>query len=57
MKRDRPWYTTKKTPTFADMLGALRLQFWEDRLSGRSGVDDDPAKLREFLKHWLAAVR
>lgn len=24
VERDRPWYTTKKTPTFADMLGALR---------------------------------
>ena len=23
-ERDRPWYTTKVTPTFPDMLGALR---------------------------------
>jgi hypothetical protein len=27
--RDRPWYKAKITPTFTDMLGALRLQMWE----------------------------
>ena len=27
--KDRPWYTAKVTPTFTDMLGALRLQMWE----------------------------
>jgi hypothetical protein len=27
--RNRPWYTTKITPKFTDMLGALRLQRWE----------------------------
>lgn len=57
VKRDRPWYTTKVTPTFTDMLGALRLQFWEERLSDMSGGDEDPTKLRDFLKNWLAAVR
>lgn len=57
VKRDRPWYTTKVTPTFADMLGALRLQFWEGRLAGMSGGEEDPTKLRDFLKYWLAAVR
>ncbi|MDB5350577.1 MAG: transposase family protein [Planctomycetota bacterium] len=24
--QDRPWYAKKVTPTFADILGALRLQ-------------------------------
>jgi hypothetical protein len=57
VKRDRPWYPAKVTPTFADMLGALRLQFWEQRLSGMSGSDQDRTELTEFLKHWLAAVR
>lgn len=57
VKRDRPWYTTKPTPTFTDMLGALRLQFWEERLSSTSGDDEDAAKCRDFLKNWLAAVR
>jgi hypothetical protein len=57
VKRERPWYTTKTTPTFADMLGALRLQFWEERLSSMSGGDEDGAELLDFLKNWLAAVR
>lgn len=57
VKRDRPWYTAKKTPTFADMLGALRLQLWEHHVSSRSGSDDDHAELLDSLINWLAAVR
>ena len=57
VERARPWYTTKKTPTFADMLGALRLQLWERHVSSRSGSDEDHAKLLESLTNWLAAVR
>lgn len=57
VERDRPWYTTKKTPTFADMLGALRLQLWEKHVSGRLGSDDDHAELLDSLINWLAAVR
>lgn len=57
VQRDRPWYTEKKTPTFADMLGALRLQLWEKHVSGKSGSDDDLAELLDSLINWLAAVR
>jgi hypothetical protein len=57
VERDRPWYTTKKTPTFADMLGALRLQLWEQHVSNRLGCDEDPAELLDSLINWLAAVR
>lgn len=57
VQRDRPWYRTKKTPTFADMLGALRLQLWENHVSCRSGSDDDHAELLDSLNNWLAAVR
>lgn len=57
VQRDRPWYTGKKTPTFADMLGALRLQLWENHVSSRSGSDDDHAELLDSLVNWLAAVR
>ena len=27
--RERPWYTQKNTPTFADMLGTCRLHHWK----------------------------
>jgi len=57
VERDRPWYTTRKTPTFADMLGALRLQLWEHHVSTRLGSDDDLAERLESLTNWLAAVR
>jgi hypothetical protein len=57
VERDRPWYTTKKTPTFADMLGALRLQLWEQHVSTRLGSDEDHAELLDSLINWLAAVR
>lgn len=33
--RDRPWYTTQKPPTFAHMLGALRLNSWPERITTR----------------------
>jgi hypothetical protein len=35
VERDRPWSTAKVTPTFTDMLGALRLQMWEYEVSDR----------------------
>lgn len=55
--RERPWYKTKKTPTFTDMLGALRLQLWENRLFGTSGAADETPEVLEMLINWLAAVR
>ena len=36
VERDRPWYEDKVTPTFTDMLGALRLQMWEYEVFGES---------------------
>jgi len=30
---DRPWYTDKTEPSFADMLTTLRRVSWEDKLS------------------------
>jgi hypothetical protein len=55
--RDRPWYTDRKTPTFADRLGALRLQLWEPHVSGKSGSDEDLAELLDSLVSGVAAVR
>jgi hypothetical protein len=34
VERERPWYKQKVTPTFTDMLGALRLQMWEYEVFG-----------------------
>jgi len=56
VERDRPWYTTKVTPTFTDMLGALRLQMWEHKIYGESGEEvPSPECIRKLL-HTLSAV-
>ena len=57
VRRDRPWYTTKKTPTFADMLGALRLKLWDERITNRSGQPTPTPKILKTLINTLAAVR
>ena len=54
--RDRPWYTKKVTPTFTDMLGALRLQMWEHEVFGESGEGTPSPELIATLLHRLAAV-
>jgi hypothetical protein len=56
VERQRPWYTTKVTPTFTDMLGALRLQMWEHEIYGGSGEEvPSPDCIRRLL-HTLSAV-
>ncbi len=54
--KDRPWYTTKITPSFPDMLGALRLQMWEFEVSRRSGDGAPSPECIRSLLHKLAAV-
>ena len=57
VERKRPWYGGKVTPTFPDMLGALRLQLWQERIASMSGENNDPPEVLEMLLHWVAAVR
>ena len=54
--KDRPWYTAKITPTFTDMLGALRLQMWEYEIYGESGKEQPSPECIRRLLHKLAAV-
>jgi hypothetical protein len=54
--KDRPWYTTKITPTFTDMLGALRLQMWEYEVFGETGEEPPSPECLQNLLHKLAAV-
>ena len=56
VERDRPWYTRKVTPTFTDMLGALRLQMWEYAVYGESGEEPPPPECIRSLLHKLSAV-
>jgi hypothetical protein len=54
--RDRPWYKQKETPTFTDMLGALRLQMWLDEIFGPSGDEAPSREVVEALLHKMSAV-
>jgi hypothetical protein len=54
--RERPWYKRKVTPTFTDMLGALRLQQWEYEVFGESGEEAPSPECIERLLHRLSAV-
>jgi DDE superfamily endonuclease len=54
--RDRPWYENRLTPTFTEMLGALRLQMWEHEVYGESGEQPPSPECIEKLLHKLAAV-
>jgi hypothetical protein len=56
VERDRPWYVNKVTPTFTDMLGALRLQMWEHEVYGESGEEVPSPECIRTLLHKLSAV-
>jgi hypothetical protein len=56
VRRERPWYKDKKTPTFSDMLGALRMQLWEGRISRTSGEGETAPDVVRMLVNRLAAV-
>jgi hypothetical protein len=54
--KDRPWYARKITPTFTDMLGALRLQMWENALFCECGDEPPSPESIQRLLYRLAAV-
>jgi hypothetical protein len=54
--KQRPWSTKKVTPTFTDMLGALRLQMWEYAVFGASDEEPPSPECVHGLLHKLAAV-
>jgi hypothetical protein len=54
--KERRWYTAKITPTFTDMLGALRLQMWEYEVFGESGEEPPSPECIRSLLHKMAAV-
>ena len=56
VERERPWYEDRVTPTFTDMLGALRLQMWESKIYGESGEGVPSPESIKRLLHTLSAV-
>jgi hypothetical protein len=53
-ERQRPWYTHKQTPTFADMLAACRLQLWQQWMKAESGSRADAKDKLAWLLEYVA---
>ncbi len=51
---DRPWYTRKRSPSFADALTALRAALWRERLSATTAAVPEFAKIAETVVAALA---
>ena len=56
VKRDRPWYKKTVGDTFTDMLGALRLLLWKERLFGEAGEGEVNQEMVEKLLNEMSAV-
>ena len=52
--RERPWYTQKETPTFADMLATCRYQMWEKWLNEEGDTAADREEHLTWLLHYIA---
>jgi hypothetical protein len=50
-----PWYSTKKTPSFADMLATCRLHLWRNWYE--TATPEEQTGLRDWLFHYMATAR
>ena len=51
-----PWYSQKRTPSFADALGCLRRQLWQERIKTMFGNSTVHNQKYEFLIEALATA-
>jgi len=56
VRSEAPWYRHKETPSFIDMLAAVRRELWVARLSRNPVLRPVAKKIREILPHWLLAA-
>jgi hypothetical protein len=56
VKRERPWYKKTVGDTFTEMLGAMRLWLWHQRLFGEAGGRAVSMEMVESLLNEMAAV-
>jgi hypothetical protein len=56
VNRERPWYKKTVGDTFTDMLGALRLWLWHQRIFGEGGNGPVSLEMVENLLNEMAAV-
>ncbi len=53
---EAPWYGHKDTPSFADILAAVRREIWASRFSAHPVFRRVRRKVRDLLPHWLLAA-
>jgi len=56
VRREAPWYQHKKTPSFIDMLAAVRREIWKTRFSQHPALRLGREKFHEILPQWLIAA-
>ena len=56
VKNEAPWYRHKQTPSFYDMLAAVRREIWAARFSAHPLFKRVSEKVRELLPTWLLAA-
>jgi hypothetical protein len=56
VKRERPWYKKTVGDTFTEMLGAMRLWLWQQRIFGEEGNRAVNMEMVEKLLNEMAAV-
>jgi hypothetical protein len=56
VRSEAPWYLHKATPSFSDMLAAVRREIWVARLSRYPVLRPVAKKIRNLLPHWLLAA-
>lgn len=53
VRMEAPWYAHKATPSFMDMLAALRRAIWAGRLSAHPLLDRVRRNVQDLLPQWL----
>lgn len=55
VRTEAPWYQHKTSPSFYDMLAAIRRELWATRFSSHPLFRGVREKVRDLLPHWLLA--
>ena len=56
VRNQAPWYRHKHTPSFTDMLAALRRHIWIARLSQHPALKPGCGKIDDLFPQWLLAA-
>jgi len=55
IQEEAPWYKHKASPSFSDMVAAIRREAWASRFSAHPLFRRVPQKIYNLLPHWLLA--